>query len=74
MSDVRVRVTEKFHLTWFLEKFWDKHIFVNIDEAVKYVVKKYGKGSDTKTLIEYKKDKKIKPSLDKKIIKKIDNL
>jgi hypothetical protein len=47
---------------------------VNIDEAVKYVVKKYGKGSDTKTLIEYKKDKKIKPSLDKKIIKKIDNL
>lgn len=74
MSDVRVRVTEKFHLTWFLEKFGEKRIFVNIEDAVKHVVKKYGKQTDVKTLIKYKKDKKVKPSLNKTMIKKIDNL
>jgi MFS superfamily sulfate permease-like transporter len=74
MSDVRVRVTEKFHLTGFLEKFGEKRIFVNIEDAVKHVVKKYGKQTDVKTLIKYKKNKKIKPSLNKTMIKKIDNL
>jgi hypothetical protein len=74
MADVRVRVTEKFHLTGFLHKFWEKRIYTNIEDAVKHVVKKYGKSADSKTLTEYKKDKKKKPSLDKKIIKNIDNL
>jgi hypothetical protein len=74
MSDVRVRVTEKFHLTWFLEKFGKKHIFVNIEEAVKHIVKKYGKETDIKTLIKYKKNKKVKPSLNKAMIKNIDSL
>lgn len=74
MADVRVRVTEKFHLTGFLEKFWEKRIFIKTEEAVKHVVKKYGKSVDPKTLTEYKKDKKKKPILDKKIIKKIDSL
>lgn len=74
MADVRVRVTEKFHLTGFLEKFWEKRIFTKTEDAVKYVVKKYGKSADPKTLIKYKRDKKKTPVLDKKIIKKIDRL
>jgi hypothetical protein len=37
-------------------------------------MKKFGKSTDAKNLIEYKKDKKKKPILDKKIIKKIDKL
>jgi len=74
MADVRVRVTEKFHVIGFLEKFWKKRIFISTEDAVKYVVKKYGKSSDSKTLIEYKRDKKREPELDKHMIKKIDSL
>jgi len=47
---------------------------VNIEDAVKHIVKKYGKSTDTKSLVRYKKDKNKKPILDKHIIKKIDNL
>lgn len=74
MADVRVRITQKMHATGFLNKFWEKRIYTNVEEALKHVMKKFGKSTDAKNLTEYKKDKKKKPILDKKIIKKIDNL
>lgn len=74
MADVRVRVTEKMHLTWFLSRFGEKRIYTKVEDAVKHVVKKFGKSADAKTLIEYKKDKKKKPILKKDIIKQIDKL
>ena len=74
MADMRVKITQKMHATGFLNKFWEKRIFTNVEDAIKHVVKKFGKSTDAKNLIEYKKDKKKKPILNKKIIKQIDKL
>jgi sulfate permease, SulP family len=74
MTNVRVRVTEKFHHTWFLEDFWVKNIFTDIDEAVVHVIEKFWDSTDAKILMKYKKDKKKKPELDKHMIKKIDKI
>lgn len=74
MTNVRVRVTEKFHYTWFLETFWIKNIFTHTDDAVEHVIEKFWDSTDAEILLKYKKDKKKKPELDKKIIKKIDTI
>ena len=74
MTNVRVRVTEKFHHTWFLEDFWVKNIFTDTDEAVVHVIEKFWDSTDAKILLKYKKDKKKKPELDKHMIKKIDKI
>lgn len=74
MTNVRVIVTEKFHHTGFLEKFWVKNIFTHTDDAVEHVIEKFWDSTDAKILMKYKKDKKKKPELDKKIIKKIDKI
>jgi hypothetical protein len=74
ITSMRTKVTEKFHYTWFLEKFWEKRIFNNIDEAIQRIIKKYGKDTDVEVLLDYKKDKNKTPELNKKVIKKIDNI
>jgi MFS superfamily sulfate permease-like transporter len=74
MTNVRVKVTEKFHHTWFLEDFWVKNIFTNIDEAVEHVIEKFWDSTDAEILLKYKKDKTKKPELDKHMIKKIDKI
>lgn len=74
MTNVRVRVTEKFHHTWFLEDFWVKNIFTDTDAAVEHVIEKFWDNTDAEILLKYKKDKKKKPELDKHMIKKIDKI
>jgi hypothetical protein len=55
-----------------MSRFGEKRIYTKVEDAVKHVVKKFGKSADAKNLIEYKKDKKKKPILEKEIIKQID--
>lgn len=72
MTNVRIRVTEKFHHYGFLKLFWEKHIYKDIDDAIEHVIHKFWKKADVEMFLEYKKDKHKKPELSKKIMKKID--
>ncbi|MCP4524190.1 MAG: SulP family inorganic anion transporter [Candidatus Gracilibacteria bacterium] len=73
MTNVRVRLTETFHHTGFLERFGEKHVYSSNEDVIEHIRKKLGKDIDTSMFLEYRKDKHKTPELDKKIIKKIDN-
>jgi hypothetical protein len=47
---------------------------LNIDESLKRIKRKYDKKIDISPLLEYEKDKKKDPELEKKLIKKIEKI
>ena len=71
ITGTRTRVFEKLTASWFIKKFWNKHIRLNIPEALKHITEKEGKKVDVSHLLAYTQDKQKIPELEKKILKKI---
>jgi len=70
----RTKVFEKLTISWFIKNFWDKKLMLNIEEALKRIKNKSDKKIDFSGLLEYEKDKKKAPELEKKVIKKIEKI
>jgi SulP family sulfate permease len=71
---IRTKVFEKLTISEFIKNFGDKRIMLNIDEALKRIKRKSDKKIDLSPLLEYEKDKKKDPELEKKLIKKIEKI
>lgn len=74
ISGVRTRVFEKLNYSHFIQDFWEKHFYKNIQEVVCMIHEKYWKDIDTRPLRKFKKDKDKAPELEKDIIKKIEKI
>lgn len=74
ISWVRTWVFRKLNTSKFIKNFWEKRMLTNISEALDIIEEKNWKYIDTSPLRKHKKDKQKLPTLDKKIMKKIENL
>ena len=72
LTDLRIKVIEKFTKTWFIKRFWDDNIFLTVEDAIDKIKDKHWKDIDLKAIKEYKPDKDKDPILEKKLIKKIE--
>jgi anti-anti-sigma regulatory factor len=70
ITNLRVNVYQKFAQIGFVKEFWESHFYNEINDAVEHVIEKFWKKSDIKMLLEYKKDRKKTPQLNKKMRKK----
>ena len=72
LTSIRVKVLHKLYKVWFIKKFWKKHIFIRIEDAINHIQKKDGEKTKTKILKSYHPDKTINKNkkLEKYILKK----
>lgn len=71
---IRTKVFEKLTNSKFIKTFWEKRIMLGIGEALKRIKQKSDKKLDLLPLVEYEKDKKKSPELEKKLIKKMEKI
>lgn len=71
---IRAKVFQKLSVSKFIKKFWDKRIMLTIPDAIDKIKKKGNKKIDFSSLLEYEKDKKKSPELEKKVLKKIQKI
>lgn len=74
ITGIRTRVFEKLNAAKFIKNFWEKRIMLSISEAIERIEKKSDKKLDLSPLLDYEKDKKKEPELEKKVIKKIEKI
>lgn len=74
ITGVRTKVFEKLNISKFIKRFWEKRIMLNISEALARIEKKADKKIELAPLLDYAKDKKKEPELEKKVIKKIEKI
>jgi len=74
LTDLRVKVVEKFTKTLFIKRFKSENIFLTIEDAVNKIKEKHWNSIDLKAIEEYKPDKDKEPELEKKVIKKIEKV
>lgn len=73
ITSMRTKVFEKLTMSKFIKKFWEKRIILNIAETLSKIEKKDNE-VDLSPLLDYEKDKKKEPELEKKLIKKIEKI
>lgn len=71
---IRTKVFEKLTASKFIKNFWEKRIMLSIIEALEKIEKKSDGKVYLDPLLDYEKDKKKEPELEKKIIKKIEKI
>ena len=74
LTGIRTKVLEKLQKSGFMKEFENKRIFTKIEDALEKIEKKYDGKIDIKHLIDYKRDKKKNPELEKEVIKKIEKI
>ncbi|MCD5375092.1 STAS domain-containing protein [Candidatus Gracilibacteria bacterium] len=74
ITGIRTKVFEKLTISKFIKNFSDKRLMLNIDEALRRIKRKTDKKIDLSPLLEYEKDKKKDPELEKKVIKQIEKI
>jgi len=74
ITSIRTKVFEKLTTSKFIKKFWEKRIMLNISEALDRIKRKSDKKLNLSPLLDYEKDKKKEPELEKKVIKKIEKI
>lgn len=74
ITGIRTKVFEKLTISKFIKRFNDKRLMLNIDEALKRIKRKTNKKIDLSPLLDYEKDKKKAPELEKKLRKKIKKI
>lgn len=74
ITGVRTKVFEKLNVSKFIKTFWEKRIMLSITEALEKIEKKSDGKVDLDPLLDYEKDKKKEPELEKKLLKKIEKI
>lgn len=74
ITGIRTKVFEKLTISKFIKNFSNKRLMLNIDEALRRIKRKTDKKIDLSPLLEYEKDKKKDPELEKKVIKQIEKI
>ncbi len=74
LTDLRTNLINKLTKSWFIKKIWEKYIYTKVEDALDKIKKKlWNKEDDIEPLEDYTPDKKKKPEIEKKVIKKIEN-
>lgn len=68
LTNLRTRVIQKLSKSKFIRRFWERYIFVEVEQAVERVKKRFKK-ADTKALEDYKPDKKKEPEMEEEVLK-----